>query len=211
MTGVMQPVPGHGGVGETHGVCSEGTGIATCSLPVRCNTLLQKEQITEANIETGWFRLAFPDANFGVVVKKTLGSKKPGNVHLRLQHFGTDFAILPRGIREYSGLKASPFPGCCLDSAERVPGHRAVAPQHCLSQLCPKCAMQQDRATYATDWIPGAAGKQRWSALASQQSPWCQFFSGFPLLGGEKRLRKNFLSLSGAPCRCSQLLSIGHH
>lgn len=48
----MQPVPGHGGVGEGHGVGSERTGIPTCSLPVRCNALLQT-QVTEANVETG--------------------------------------------------------------------------------------------------------------------------------------------------------------
>lgn len=48
----MQPVPGHGGVGEGHGVGSERTGIPTCSLPVRCNALLRM-QVTEANVETG--------------------------------------------------------------------------------------------------------------------------------------------------------------
>lgn len=118
MSRVIQPISGHEGVRAAHGAGSEGAGIPTCSLPVRCNTLLPAEWVSEANIETSWFKLTFPDARCSIAVEKTLGIRKSGSVHLRLRQFVTDFAILPRGFRENGGQKAFPSPGCCLDSAK---------------------------------------------------------------------------------------------
>lgn len=183
---VIQPIPEHRGVRAAYRAGSKEAGIPTCSLPVSCNTLLPAEWVSEANIEISRFKLTFPNARCGVAVEKTLGIRKSGSVHLRLQQFVTDFAILPRGIGENGGRKAFSCLGCWLDSGKTK--------NHLHHWLCPWSSWQVIMV------CSGVAVKSSVSILLWFSSTWKW-----------EKAQEEFPWSFSPPYRCFQLLSTGHH